>query len=115
MEITKYSKEELASISKILKKYRALRKNVGKKSSNLIHHELSWENKIIIEYFPSLVKSEITNTATNIYKNIFWIEVLENQITWKENPNLAWWMRLFLGDDMLDISFESVRNNLRKI
>lgn len=115
MNIEKYSKTELIEISKILKKYRTLRKNVGKKSTNMINHDLSWENKIVIEYFPTMKKEELSSTATGIYKNIFWVEIKEDKITWKENTAIAWGMRLFFGDDMLDISFESVRNDLRKI
>ena len=41
MEIEKYTKQELGDIATILKRFRSLRKNVGKKSSLMIHQELS--------------------------------------------------------------------------
>lgn len=115
MEINKYSKSELTEISKLLKKYRSLRKNIGKKSSAIIETELSWEVRILIEYFPALDKNSITDKVNDIYLSIFWEKVNVNKIIWKENELLVWWIRLFLGDDMLDISFENVKNDLRKI
>lgn len=114
-DITKYNKTELQEIAKILKKFRALRKNIGKKSSQILSYELSWDHKLIVEYFPALDKTKVLDTTKNIYKNIFGIDINETKLVWKENTNLKWWMRLFFWDDLLDISFESVSNSLRKI
>lgn len=115
MEINKYSKSELIEISKLLKKYRNLRKNIGKKSSSIIEAELSWEVRVLVEYFPTLDKNSIIKKVNDIFLSIFWEKIDTNKIIWKENELLAWWIRLFLGDDMLDISFENTRNDLRKI
>ncbi|EKE26248.1 MAG: hypothetical protein ACD_4C00356G0004 [uncultured bacterium (gcode 4)] len=114
-DITKYSKAELQDISKILKKYKNLKKNIGKKSSEIMHYELSWDHKVVIEFFPTIIKENVLDVARNIYINVFWIEIDENILVWKPNSNLQGWIRLFFGDDMLDVSFESVSNNLRKI
>lgn len=115
MEITKYNKTELQEISKILKKFRILRKNIWKKSSQVISYELSWEQKLIVEYFPTLDKKEVSPIVENIYNKIFSLKINSDKIIWKENINLAWWIRLFFWDDMLDISYESVKNSLIKI
>jgi hypothetical protein len=71
MEITKYSREELDEISKVLKKYRTLRKNVGKKSTGIMHHDLSGENKILVEYFPTLDAKVVLEKALEIYTSNF--------------------------------------------
>lgn len=115
MEINKYSKSELTEISKLLKKYKSLRKNIGKKSSLVIEGELSWEVRVLVEYFPALDKNSITEKVSFIYSSIFEKKINSSKINWKENELLAWWIRLFLWDDMLDISFENVRNALKKI
>ena len=71
MNLEKYSKTELLELSKILKKFRSLRKNIGKKSSEILHYELTGTQKILVEYFPSLNKEEVQTEAQNIFKDFF--------------------------------------------
>ena len=113
MNLNKYTKTELAEISRILKKYKALRKNVWKKWSEIIKSELTWKIKVEVEYFPSLWKEEIKKTSLEIFEKVLNIKPNEEEIIWKENLNLKWWIRLFHWDEMLDISFESIKNNLK--
>lgn len=115
LEITKYSKDDLLQIVKLLKKYRNLKKNIWRKSFEVINADLKQEHRLLVEYFPGVQKKDVFNLVKDLYKNIFWIEPLEDKITWKENSNLKWWARLFFWDDLLDISFESASNILRKI
>ncbi|EKE29951.1 MAG: hypothetical protein ACD_2C00073G0039 [uncultured bacterium (gcode 4)] len=115
MNLEIYSKTELEQLSKILKKFRNLRRNVGKKSSEVLHYELTWTQRILVEYFPTLKKEDVQDETLKIFKGFFWIELNPEDITWKENEILAWGMRVFFWDDMVDLSFESMRNRLRKI
>jgi hypothetical protein len=71
MDLAKYSKTELIELSKILKKFRSLRKNVGKKSSEILHYELTGTQKILIEYFPALKIEDVQDEALKIFKDFF--------------------------------------------
>jgi hypothetical protein len=71
MNLEKYSKTELTELSKILKKFRSLRKNIGKKSSEILHYELTGTQKILIEYFPALKKEDVQDEAIKIFKDFF--------------------------------------------
>lgn len=114
-DTNKYDKAELQGIYNILKKFRALIKNVGKKSFEILILELSWKQKLVVEYFPSLEKNMVFWLTKDIYKDVFKIDIDETKLIWKENSNLKGWIRLFFGDDMLDVSFLSISNNIRKI
>lgn len=115
MNINSYSKNELENISKLLKKYRSLRKNVGKKALEMTLRDLSGSKRILVEHFPSMNSEEAKKEAKVIYSKFFWIDLGISDIETKENTMLAWWIRLFLWDDMLDISFENIKNTIRKI
>lgn len=115
MEITKYSKSELTQISKLLKKYRSLRKNVGKKSWEITLNSLNWEKKFLVEYFPTFVIKDYENEITDIYRSSFEVDIKDKNIVFQENPSLLGWIRVFYWDDMLDVSFENIRNTLKKI
>ncbi|MDD2487404.1 MAG: hypothetical protein PHS92_03470 [Candidatus Gracilibacteria bacterium] len=115
MDINKYSKTELSKIIKLMKKYRTLKKNIGRKSYEVIHAELTQEQRLSVEYFPEVQKNDILVLVKDLYKDVFGIETSEDKIIWKENPNLRGGLRLFFGDELMDVSFESVENKIRKI
>lgn len=112
MNLNIYSKSELLEIYSFLKKYKNLKKTVWNKTGDIVGEKLSWKNRIIVEYFPSLEKMEVAELVINIYKNSFSINITPKDIVWKPNINLKWWIRLFLGNDMIDVSFKNVANIL---
>jgi len=115
MDINKYNKSELEQVYAILKKYRDLKKNIGKKSDEVIYFELNNEKKILIEYFTDLKIEEIKDFLKNLYKKHFDTDIDLNKATFKANSDLKWWVRIFLWDDMVDISFENIYNKISKI
>ncbi|HBA44726.1 TPA: hypothetical protein DEG21_00040 [Patescibacteria group bacterium] len=88
MDINKYNKSELEQVYAILKKYRDLKKNIGKKSDEVIYFELNNEKKILIEYFTDLKIEEIKDFLKNLYKKHFDTDIDLNKATFKANPDL---------------------------
>jgi len=115
MDISKYNKSELEQVYAILKKYRDLKKNIWKKSDEVIYFELNNEKKILIEYFPELKIDEIKDFLKNLYKKHFWVEIDLCKASFKKSSLLKGWVRIFLWDDMVDISFENIYNKISKI
>lgn len=111
-EIEKLDKSDLIKVYKLVKKFKSLYKDVWEKSKWLFHFSFFKTQKFIVEYFPAIQKDNLENIAISIFKSQFWIEVDPLNIEWKENKNLKWWARLFLNDDMIDISFDKINSKI---
>ncbi|MDD3120203.1 MAG: hypothetical protein PHF46_02250 [Candidatus Gracilibacteria bacterium] len=113
IDLEKYSKQELIEMLKVLKKYRNLRKNTGKKSAEILRQDIFGETRIKVEYFPSLNKGEITDFVIILFLKLFGKSVELKDIIWKENTSLTGGIRLYFGDDLLDITYADFKTKLK--
>ncbi len=111
-DIEKLEKPDLLKTLKLLKKFRLLQKDIWNKSKEIFHSSFFKTQKFVVEYFPTINKNDLENFILNTFKLEYWVDIAYENILWKENQNLKWWIRLFIDDDMVDISFEKINNKL---
>lgn len=113
MNLSSYSKSDLEIALKGLKSYRALDKFIGRRGRELFHTAGSGKQSYRVEYFgtdPESIESLVINT----YESHFDVKLASGDIIWKQNDSLKGGARLFLGDDMLDISFRDAERKMKR-
>ncbi|NCP77339.1 hypothetical protein GW819_01675 [Candidatus Gracilibacteria bacterium] len=114
MDISTYSKSELTTLLKGLKSYRALEKFVGKRGRAIFARERSGTKLYRVEYFGGENRSILEPIAIAAYARHFGETIDSKSIEWKQNDTIRGGIRIFSGDDMMDISFQEVENRLKR-
>ena len=113
INLSTYSKADLEVALKGLKSYRALDKFIGRRGRELFHRARSGQESYRVEYAGGDIK-EIESLVITTYKTHFGVELSSSEITWKQNDSLKGGVRLFVGDDMLDISFKDAERKMKR-
>lgn len=98
-------KLELEKLLKDLNTYKYLTKKVWKRWKIIFDNIFNGKNDYKVEYYKDIEKSFVLEQAVSIYKKVFNINVLENDIKLVENKNIKWWIKVFLNDNLVDMSF----------
>jgi len=113
VNISSYNKSDLSTILKGLKFYRALEKQVGARGRELFARSRSSHESYRVEYVWE-DHTSLEPLVLSTYQSRFDIQVPREQIVWKRNDALKWGVRLFVGDDMVDVSFKEAERKLLK-
>ncbi|EKD29727.1 MAG: hypothetical protein ACD_78C00303G0005 [uncultured bacterium (gcode 4)] len=111
--ISSYTKSELVTILRGLKLYRTLDKQVGKRGRELFARSRSPHESYRVEYVGES-HADLEPLVLSTYQSRFDIQVPREQIIWKRNDALKWGVRLFVGDDMVDVSFKEAERRVLK-
>ena len=106
------SKELLSQLANA-KKYRILLKHCGKKTGQ-VWRSLSGEKPLVVQYYPAFSLTDVEREARAIYKEVFGISEIKQDIRFVANERLLGGMQVFYGDMMLDHSFLRVATTLSK-
>jgi len=112
--LEKAKKGELKDLLKNLRMYRELVKKVWKRWQKIYHNTFDWINDYVVEYYWDLEKSYVLEKAKEVYKKTFDIEVNNEDIEMKQKDNIKWGMKIYLNDNLLDLSFLRFHNLLKK-
>ncbi len=112
--LEKAKKSELKDLLKNLRMYRELVKKVWKRWQKIYHNTFDWINDYTVEYFGDLDKSYVLEKARAVYKKTFNIEVKDSDIKMEKKDNIKWGMKIYLNDNLLDLSFLKFYNLLKK-
>jgi hypothetical protein len=107
-------KAELEELLKDLNTYKDLIKKVWKRGKAIFDNKFNWINQYSVEYFGDLDESFILTEAKEIYKKMFDIEVNDDQIKLIKNEKIKWGMKVYLNDNLVDLSFLKFYNLLNK-
>lgn len=107
-------KAELEGLLKDLNTYKDLIKKVWKRGKAIFDNKFNWINQYSVEYFGDLDESFILTEAKEIYKKMFDIEVNDDQIKLIKNEKIKWGMKVYLNDNLVDLSFLKFYNLLNK-
>lgn len=106
--------KELKELLKELKLYNNLTKQLWDRWREKFENQKKWKKSLMVEYFPSISEEVAFLESKKIFKNIFWIDVEKEDLKFKENSNIKWWMRFYLDDKVLDLSYLKIERNLSK-
>lgn len=113
MDLSSYSKSDLETALKGLKSYRALDKFIGRRGRELFHSARSGKQSYRVEHFGTDPKG-IEALVIAAYDSHFGVKLAPGDIVWKQNDSLKGGARLFVGDDMLDISFRDAERKMKR-
>lgn len=113
-KIENLSKVELEELLKNLRLYKDLIKKVWKRWEKIFSHLFNWENVYLVEYYWDLEESYVLKESKEIYKNLFDAKVNDADIKIVKNQEIKWGMKVYLNDDLVDLSFQKFYNLLNK-
>lgn len=103
ISLTSYSKEDLSYALRLLRNYKNTYNQIGKRAK--FFPSSKSEKAFRIQHTDNISQEEITRFAS-LYISQFFSEVKDPKITYEINNDITGGMRLFYGDDMIDISFQ---------
>ena len=107
-------KAELEELLKHLKVYKDLVKKVWNRWKIIFDNKFNWINQYSVEYYGDLDESYVLTEAKEIYKKMFDIDVIDKDIKLTKNENIKWGMKIYLNDNLVDLSFLKFYNLLNK-
>jgi hypothetical protein len=107
-------KVELEKLLKDLKTYKDLMKKVWKRGKDIFNNKFNWINQYSVEYYGDIDESFVLAEAKEIYKKMFNIDVNDKDIKLIKNEKIKWWMKVYLNDNLVDLSFLKFYNMLNK-
>lgn len=78
------------------------------------HKIYSWKSSYLVEYYPSMSMKDVEELSLSIYSKTFNKIVSLDEIIFKKNSELDWWLRIFSDFDMLDLSYKKIESFLLK-
>jgi len=101
-DITKMSREELQSVLKELRLYRDLTERIqnGKHSYQ-------------VEYFSAVNPDLAWESAREIFSKVFKVNPKKEEVEFLKNDHLKWWIKVYLDDEVVDLSFDKVEKALK--
>lgn len=115
IDISKFKKEELKEMLKRLKLLNTLIKFLWRRWRQEFNRINNGVNLYKIEYhnFWENAFPYVKQNASLVYKELFWIDVDLNSVTFVSNQSLKWWFRVFYNDDMFDLSYSRFENKMK--
>lgn len=112
--IENLNKVELELLLKNLRFYKDVVKKLWDRWKKVYDHVFNWKNEYVVEYYGDLDKEYILNESKGIYKKVFNLEVNDLDIKLIKNEKIKWWMKIYLNDNLIDLSFLKFYNLLNK-
>ena len=111
--IENLNKSELQELFKNLKVYKDLIKKVWNRWKKIYENIFNAQNQYLVEYYGELDKSYVLKEAKDIYKKMFNVDVIDSDIKLIKKQNLKWGIKIYLNDDLVDLSFLKFYNLLK--
>lgn len=111
LDLTSYSLEELTDVLRIMKGYRTSLRQIGAKAK-LEDPKHPQAPTLSIEYAPGFSMDTVRSFAHATVSRYFPETAIDNTVSFVENKNITGGIRIFYGDDMMDVSFEKFKNVL---
>ena len=105
-QLPSYSREEATSLLKALRIYRVLLKQIWKRANTQFQN--NGNSTYIVEYATNLDIGHIKAFVEGIFAQYYNEKPSFDAITFRENPHLLGWLRFFIGDEMVDVSYEHI-------
>ena len=112
--LEKLNKNELQELLKNLSLYKDLIKKVWNRGKTIFNKIFSWSNTYTVEYYWELDKEYVIKESQYIYKKMFDQDVRAEDINLVRKNKIKGWMKIYLNDSLVDLSFLKFYNLLKK-
>jgi hypothetical protein len=112
-DFSNLNKTEIKDILKNLKLLNSLKKSLWNRWDKEYKRIQNWQNSYTVEYFDFWDEVYIRQNSLTAFKKLFWIDVKVDEINFISNKDLKWWFRIFLNDNMFDLSYKRFESLLK--
>ncbi len=111
LDLTSYSLDELTEALRVMKNYKTSLRQIGgrAKLQDQKHPEAP---ALTVQYAPGFALDTVTAFAKSAVREYFPEATFDDRVILVENTKLTGGIRIFYGDDLMDVSFEKFRNLL---
>jgi len=113
IDLNNLDNDSLKNLLKDLKSYRSAIKKLWKRWTKVFSNLMNKKDSYVVEYAFWISKDDILNKVLEVYLKCFWVKPYENDLVFIENKNLIWWIKVFLNDNMVDLSFSKIKKSFR--
>lgn len=106
-------KTELKEILKKLKLYKTLTNELWNRGKQKFKRQLDGNPIFLVDYHSSLDDDYIYDKALKVYEKFFGVYPQKEEIIFKKNENISWWFRVFMDDNLVDLSFNKVKSLIK--
>lgn len=111
-DFSSYSQDELLDALKILRSYRAAAKQIGNRAK-ISDMKRNKKPFFRIEYAPEVGEDFLYNFSDSVIQKYFPEVNSQTEKVFMPNSSLSGGIRVFYGDDMIDISFQDFARTLK--
>jgi hypothetical protein len=107
VDVSKLNRNELRELLKKIKLLNWLKKTLWKRGLSEYRKVTKWIDSYRVEYYDFNNNSIdfIQEKALEWFDKLFWLKLKKDVIQFALNKDLKWWMRIFVNDNMFDLSF----------
>ena len=115
MDFSKYSLPELTGSLSLLRQYKTMLRQAWKKGTVIFQERQSTVTMYRVEYAPWIHMDFLEKEALRVIQKTFHTDATLGDCVFIENTALISGMRIFSGDDMIDLSFQHLEKALQSI
>ena len=106
--------EEMKKLLQNIRTYADMTGKLGLRGRKLFSHGLSGEQSLNVEYFPALGENSAWQQAQTVFKRSFKLTPKREDVVFIPSENVKWGMKVYVDDNMVDLSFKKVEDLLQK-
>lgn len=97
-----------------VREYADMTQKLGLRGRKLFSHKLLWKKEYVVEYFPNLWEDTAWSQAEQVFKKSFSETPSREDVIFIAHNDLKGGMKVYVDDNMVDVSFKKVENLLKK-
>lgn len=105
---------ELQELLKELKLFSNLKKQLWNRGKNLYYELKTGKKAFEVEYFSKISENVAWEEAKKVFEKIFKETPEKKDIVFTPKSKLEWWIKVYVGDKILDMSYEKIKKVLKK-
>jgi hypothetical protein len=101
-------------ILKHLRSYSDMSKRLGLRGRELFMKNFTNTQSFTVEYFPALGEQSAWETAQDVFTKSFSLSPKRQEVKFIENASIKGGMKVYVNDNMVDLSYKKVENLMQK-
>lgn len=105
---------ELQELLKELRLFSNLKRQLWNRWRNLYYELKTGKKTFEVEYFPKISEDIAWEESKKVFEKIFKETPEKKDVVFVPKDKLEWWIKVYVGNKILDLSYEKVKKILRK-
>jgi len=97
-----------------LKSYSEVTKKLWLRWRGIFTKFLTGSKSFEVEYFPALWEESAWSQSLVVFKKSFNLTPDKSEVVFTPLENIKWWMKVYVDDNMVDLSFDKVEKMMQK-